>query len=281
MNKILFVNKEKGMTSFDICFKLRKVFMTKSIGHTGTLDPNAEGVMIILIDKATKLNQFLVHDTKEYIGEVEIGIKTDTLDIDGKIIEEKEEVMPSEQKIDAALRKFLGKSLQIPPMTSSIKVNGKKLYEYQREGKEVVLEPRPIEIFEIELLSITDDKFTFRCKCSSGTYIRKLAEDVLLDLGLIGTLTNLKRTKVGDVDISECYTLEDIYNNKYELVEPMQLLTQIYENIEVENDLDIKNGKRIELDTTSNEVLLSKHGHELAIYERVDGKIFKSKRGLF
>ena len=170
------------MTSFDICFRLRKVLGTRKIGHTGTLDPNATGLMIVLSDKDTKANQFLVSDSKEYIAECLIGCSTDTLDIDGSIIEEKEETMPDRNDIDNALKSFLGDSMQLPPMTSAIKVDGKKLYEYQREGKTVELEPRPVNVSEIELLNVNERTFSFRCKVSSGTYIRVLLQDILKKL---------------------------------------------------------------------------------------------------
>ena len=153
---ILYIDKPKGLTSFDICFKLRKVLGTKKIGHTGTLDPNATGLMIILSDKDSKANQFLVSDNKEYIATCLLGIETDTLDIDGKVVNTKEEFMPDKEEIKNVLSSFLGESYQIPPMTSAIKKNGKKLYEYQREGIEVEIEPRKINIEEIELLDIND-----------------------------------------------------------------------------------------------------------------------------
>ena len=156
---ILYIDKPKGLTSFDICFKLRKVLGTKKIGHTGTLDPNATGLMIVLSDKDSKANQFLVSDNKEYIATCLLGIETDTLDIDGNIIKEKEETMPSSKEIEEVLNSFLGESYQIPPMTSAIKKNGKKLYEYQREGVEVEIEPRKINVEEIELLSVNDNDF--------------------------------------------------------------------------------------------------------------------------
>lgn len=147
MSKILYIDKPKGITSFDLCFKLRKVFNTKKIGHTGTLDPNATGLMVCLIDGASKTNQFLVSANKEYIATVKLGIRTDSEDIDGNILEEKEEVMPSFELIVETIKSFIGKSEQIPPMASAIKVNGKKLYEYMRNNETVELKPRPIEVF--------------------------------------------------------------------------------------------------------------------------------------
>ena len=138
MGNVLYVNKPKNMTSFDVCFKLRKVLGTKKIGHTGTLDPNATGVMIVLYNNATKANQFLVTDSKEYITTVKLGIETDTLDIDGNIINQSSVQMPSKEELISCLNSFLGKSLQQVPISSAVKVDGKKLLEYQRQNIDVV-----------------------------------------------------------------------------------------------------------------------------------------------
>jgi len=210
MLKCLYINKPKGMTSFDVCFKLRKILNTKNIGHTGTLDPNASGVMVVLFDNSCKLNQFLVSETKEYIAEVLIGKETDTLDIDGNIINSKDEIMPDKDKIISVLNSFLGKSKQIVPLTSSVKIDGKKLYEYQRNNIEVDLPIKDIEVFDIELLNVDINTFTFRVLVSSGTYIRALARDILNKLNIIGTLNNLTRTKINKIDISDCDNLNDI-----------------------------------------------------------------------
>ena len=225
---ILYIDKPKGLTSFDICFKLRKVLGTKKIGHTGTLDPNATGLMIILSDKDSKANQFLVSDNKEYIATCLLGIETDTLDIDGKVINTKEETMPDKEEIKNVLSSFLGESYQIPPMTSAIKKNGKKLYEYQREGIEVEIEPRKINIEEIELLDINDKTFSFRCKVSSGTYIRSLLKDILTKLNVIGTLSELRRTKINDIDVSKADKLEDVLEGRYTCQNLYDLLIKRY-----------------------------------------------------
>ena len=132
MKNVLYVDKPSGMTSFDVCYRLRKVLKTKKIGHTGTLDPLASGVMIILFDKATKANQFLVSDNKEYIAKVKLGVETDTLDIDGKIIKEAPYSLPEKDKLIEVLNSFVGSSRQIVPLTSAVSVNGKRLYQYQR-----------------------------------------------------------------------------------------------------------------------------------------------------
>ena len=280
-NNVLYIKKIKGMTSFDLCFKMRRVFNTKSIGHTGTLDPNATGVMVLLIDKACKANQFLVHDTKEYIATVKLGYETDTLDIDGNVIKEMEYQSPSQEAYLDVFKTFIGKQIQIPPMTSAIKVNGKKLVDYQREGKEVEIPAREVEIFSLDLLSVSDDGFVFKTKVSSGTYIRTLMKDILSKMGLIGTLVELERTKVGDVSIEECDSYEEVLNGNYHLHSLYDALSSMYKVVEYQNDKDIRNGKRIRLNVEEDRVLMVKDNEVLAIYERVNNNEFKCVRGLF
>lgn len=280
MGKVIYLNKPKGLTSFDVCFKLRKVFNTKKIGHIGTLDPNATGVMVILIDNATKANQFLVSATKEYVAEVKIGIKTSTLDIDGEVTQEKAEIMPLKEEVISVLNSFLGKSIQTPPLTSAIKVNGKKLYEYQREGKEVEIPKREIEVFNIELIDIKEDTFIFKTLVSSGTYIRSLMNDILDKLDIIGTLNNLERTKIDEIDISDCDSLDDVIDGKYHERNLYDLLSKRYEVIKYDNEKDILDGKRIKIDSNNDEVLIVNQGKVLSIYKR-DGLEYKCVRGLF
>lgn len=277
---ILYIDKPKGLTSFDICFKLRKVLGTKKIGHTGTLDPNATGLMIILSDKDSKANQFLVSDNKEYIATCLLGIETDTLDIDGKVVNTKEEFMPDKEEIKNVLSSFLGESYQIPPMTSAIKKNGKKLYEYQREGIEVEIEPRKINIEEIELLDINDKTFSFRCKVSSGTYIRSLLKDILTKLNVIGTLSELRRTKINDIDVSKADKLEDVLEGRYTCQNLYDLLIKRYKEYVVSDPKDVLNGKRLYLKSNENELLITYNKQCLAIYVK-EKNYYVSKRGLF
>ena len=280
MGNILFIDKPKGITSFDVCYRLRRVLGTKKIGHTGTLDPNATGVMIVLFDKATKANQFLVSDNKEYICEVKFGIETDTLDIDGNIINRQDFVMPDNKTISDVLLSFKGESKQVVPITSAVSVNGKRLYQYQRENIEVELPERIINIEEIELLNILDDGFSFRCKVSSGTYIRSLVKDICNKLGVIGTVNELRRTKIDNVNVEECDSLEDIEKGNYKTHDLYSLLSRRYKVIEYENIEDIYNGKRIKLDLNEERVLISKDNEAIAIYEK-DGDTYKSIRGLW
>lgn len=276
---VLYVNKPKGYTSFDVCAKLRKIFNTKKIGHTGTLDPNATGVLIVLIDEATKVNQFMVTDTKEYITRVRIGIKTDTLDIGGIIEETKDCIMPSKQEIEDTLNTFLGKSKQIPPMTSAIKVNGRKLYEYQREDIDVEIPIRDIEVFDIELLDINELTFTFKSKVSSGTYIRALVRDILAKLKIIGTVEELQRTAVDNISIDQCDNLENIVNYNYHLHDTYEILSKKYETIELKDAKLAINGVRLKLNSDSVFVLITNNSKCVAMYQK-DGLYYKCVRGL-
>lgn len=280
MSNMLFINKPIGMTSFDVCFKLRKVLNTKKIGHTGTLDPNASGVMIVLYNNATKANQFLVTERKEYIAKVKLGIETDTLDIDGKIINTKDYIVPERDLLVEKLNEFKGKSIQEVPITSAVKIDGKKLYEYQRQNIEVELPKRQIEVFEIELLDIYEDGFSFRCLVSSGTYIRAIVRDLLKRIDLIGTLESLVRTSIDTVKLDDCDNLDDVLNGNYKTHDIYELLSKKYECIEYENIDDIYNGKRINLDSNSDRILITHNNEAIAIYEK-EYDIYKSIRGLW
>lgn len=279
MGNVLYVNKPKNMTSFDVCFKLRKVLGTKKIGHTGTLDPNATGVMVVLYNNATKANQFLVTDCKEYKTTVKLGIMTDTLDIDGNIIKEEKTFMPSKEILIDTLTSFLGKSMQQVPKTSAIKIDGKKLLEYQRQNIEVELPMREINVYSIELLNVYEDIFEFKVKVSSGTYIRALVRDILAKLNIIGTVLELQRTSVDNIDISMCDSLEDILNGNFSEHNLIEIMSSRYRTLEYSPIEDIINGKRIILDIDDDRVIIVKDGTLYALYEK-DGNEYKCLRGL-
>ena len=244
------------------------------------MDPNATGVMIVLFDKATKANQFLVSDKKEYLARVKLGIETDTLDIDGNIIKEGSFSMPEKDKIEEVLNSFLGLSMQEVPITSAVSVNGKRLYKYQLEGKEVELPVREIEISSIELKEIYDDGFSFSAVVSSGTYIRALVRDILKKLDLIGTLSELERSAVDQIRIEDCDRLEDIIEGHYKTHDLYELLKERYEVIEDFDEKDVLNGKKMILNSDSDKVLLAKNHEVLAIYEK-DNDIYRCVRGLW
>lgn len=217
LDGIIVINKPKNCTSHDVVSKVKKILGQK-VGHTGTLDPNATGVLPLLIGKGTKLSCYLIQHDKEYIATMQLGVKTDTADGEGNIIEEKavEEESLSKENIEKVLTTFVGKQKQIPPMYSAIKINGKKLYEYARKNENVEVVPREIEIYEIELLNVLEEKLqiVFRVKCSKGTYIRRLCEDIAEKLGTVGYMKKLQRTIVGDFCIEDSITIEELEQNK-------------------------------------------------------------------
>lgn len=215
MDGIIIINKTKGCTSHDIVYKIKKM-LNKKVGHTGTLDPMAEGVLPILIGKGTQLSKYLINHDKKYIVELQLGIKTDTADSEGKIIEEKtvNETKLSKENITNVLQTFIGKQEQIPPIYSAIKVNGKKLYEYARKGQEVELKPRQIEIYDIKLIdySMDEKQIKFEVFCGKGTYIRSLCEDIATKFETVGYMKSLKRTQVGKFKIDNSITIEELKN---------------------------------------------------------------------
>lgn len=216
MDGIVIINKEKEYTSHDVVAKVKKILNEKKVGHTGTLDPNATGVLPILLGKGTKLSKYLINHNKIYEATLKLGEKTDTADIEGKIIEEKDVKKEnlSQENVTKVLKEFIGKSKQVPPMYSAIKVNGKKLYEYARKGQTIEIKPREIEIYSIELQSITNNEITFKVHCSKGTYIRTLCENIAEKLETVGYMKELKRIEVGEFNIKNAITLKELESKK-------------------------------------------------------------------
>ena len=211
MDGIILVNKEKDFTSHDVVSIVKKITESK-VGHTGTLDPNATGVLPLLIGNATKISKYLINHDKEYEAVIQLGKKSTTADSVGEVIEEKEVPEKIYIECENILKSFIGKQKQTPPAYSAIKVNGKKLYSYAREGKKIEIEPRNIEIYNIELMNINKEEkqISFRVSCSKGTYIRSLCEDIADKLGTVGYMKDLKRTKVGDFEIKEAITIDEL-----------------------------------------------------------------------
>ena len=213
MDGIIIINKEKNYTSNDVVNIVKKITKSK-VGHTGTLDPNATGVLPLLIGNATKISKYLINHDKEYEVVLQLGIRTETADVEGKVIEEKEVTaeMLNKDNIEEKLQQFIGKQEQIPPIYSAIKVNGKKLYEYARRGQEVELKPRQIEIYSIQLVGINEKEkqISFKVKCSKGTYIRSLCEDISKKLGTVGYMKELNRLQVGEFYIKDAVTISEM-----------------------------------------------------------------------
>lgn len=218
MDGILLINKEKNMTSRDVVNIISKELKTKKVGHTGTLDPNATGVLVIALGKYLKLVDDLTALDKIYEAEITLGINTDTLDSDG-IILEKKKVDVNNEIIDKVLKKFVGKYNMEVPIYSAIKVNGKKLYEYARNNEKVILPIKEVFVYDLKRISdIKDNKFKILCHVSKGTYIRSLVRDISKELNTVGIMSNLNRIKQGNFKIEDCYSIDDIKNNNYKLL---------------------------------------------------------------
>lgn len=270
MNGILVVNKEENFTSRDVVNKLSHILNTKRIGHTGTLDPIATGVLVITIGKYTKLSDALMSKYKEYIAEFIIGKSTDTLDITGNILEEKEANI-SNDEIIKAINNFKRSYNQEVPIFSAVKVNGKKLYEYARNNESVELPSKIVDIKEIEVLDIKDNIVKFKCLVSKGTYIRSLIRDIGISLNIPTCMKSLVRTKQGNFKIEDSYTLKDIENNKFKLLDIDKVLDLDIIDIDKNQDIykRVINGIKFDLNISSKPFVLFKRDNEkIAIYKR-------------
>ncbi|HOZ53782.1 MAG TPA: tRNA pseudouridine(55) synthase TruB [Bacilli bacterium] len=272
MNKILIINKPKGLTSRDVVNIIGKKFNTKKVGHAGTLDPLATGVLVICINKATSLVD-LLSGYKTYKANATLGIETDTLDIEGKILKE-ENIDISDKDIRNCINNFIGKYNQMVPLYSATKINGKKLYEYARKNIEVELPSKEVDIKNIKLLSIKRNnnkiEIEFICEVSKGTYIRSLIKDIASKLGTVGIMTDLVRISQGKYKIEDSYTLEDIEKDNYKLVD----ITDIDINkeiVDIEKEQKIRYGQIIEKTFNGDLIMyLNSNKEAIAIYKTYD-----------
>lgn len=269
MDGILLIDKPKGITSRDVVNEVVKKLHTKKVGHTGTLDPIATGVLVICVGKATKLVNYLTSTEKEYIATVELGTKTDTLDNTGNILEERESKYSKEQIIEV-LDSFKGKYEQEVPIYSAVKVNGKKLYEYARNNEEVVLPKREVEIKDVILLNDAKYEkgktiFKFKCTVSKGTYIRALINDIATRLNTVGIMTDLRRTKQGKFNIQDCINIDSVELDS--LIGIIDILD--CKKVELTNDIEKKvlNGNKLKNIYNVNEVLFVNKNKAIALYE--------------
>ncbi len=265
---IIIINKPKDYTSRDIVNIVSKHFNTKKVGHTGTLDPLATGVLVICIGKATKLVDYLTSTYKEYIAEFILGVETDTLDITGNVLKE-EKISKSKEEIEKVLNNMIGEYVQEVPIYSAVKINGKKLYEYAREGIDIELPKRVVDIKSIELLNIENNKITIKTTVSKGTYIRSLIKDICTNLNTIGTMTNLIRTKQGKYNIEDSYTLDELENAK--LISIEEILKDEF-TVEVDDDLYTKiiNGAILDNIYQKDLIIFKKDGKILSAYRKYD-----------
>ncbi len=267
MDGVIVINKERGMTSRDVVNEICKLFNTKKVGHTGTLDPIAEGVLVVCLGKATKLVELLTSNDKTYVATVKLGVLTDTLDISGNVIEERK-CSIFKEKLEKVLESFIGEYEQEVPIYSAVKINGKKLYEYARENKEVKLPKRIVEIKDIKLLSFDDDEYSFEVSVSKGTYIRSLIKDINDKLGVIGIMSKLVRIKQGKFKIEDAYKLSDIKNNNYKII-PIESVIDDINSVEIEDDLygKVKNGQILDNSYKSNIIAFKYMDKLVAIYK--------------
>lgn len=277
MNGVLFINKPEGMTSRDVVNFAVKKLGTKKIGHTGTLDPMATGVMVLCVGNATKLVDLLTSNDKEYIAEVTMGIQTDTLDITGQV-SEKRKVDIKQEQIEKVINSFVGTYNQEVPLYSAVKVKGKKLYEYAREHKKIDLPRRKVAIKKIELIdyNLKNNRFVFKCLVSKGTYIRSLIRDICTCLNTIGVMSKLERIKQGEFSLNECVNIEEISSERI---------------INIEDILDIpclNVDNKLQKKILNGQILSNIYGYDLvgfkdesnhliAIYKKYDKDIQKIK----
>lgn len=270
MDGIIVINKPKGITSREVVNKVCKLLNTKKVGHTGTLDPIATGVLVLCVGKATKLVETLTSNDKEYVATVKLCILTDTLDTDGTIIEKKC-VNLDKDKLVNVLNSFIGTYNQEVPIYSAVKVNGKKLYEYARAKKEVTIPKRMVEIKKIKLIEFGNDYYKFNVTVSKGTYIRSLIKDINDKLGVIGVMSDLVRTKQGKFSINNSYTLENMENNNYNVLTITDVLKD--ENcVIISNTLfeKVKNGALINNEYNTSMVTFIYNDSVIAIYKIYD-----------
>ncbi len=273
MNGLLVVNKPKNYTSRDVVNVLNKVFNTKAIGHIGTLDPLATGVLVCLIGKYTKLNNLLTMHNKEYIADFKLGILTDTLDATGRVLDTSNNFIKKE-KLVRALKKFKKTYMQEVPMYSAVKVNGRKLYDYARHDEEVVPPKKRVTIYDIELLDYEYDDVKIRCTVSKGTYIRALIRDICRYLKTYGVMTGLVRTKINDFKIEDAYTLDEIRNGNYKLLSLEDFLDFKVIYLDEDNLNRIKNGN-IYCDRENDYILFKYLNEDIALYYRINEEELK------
>jgi len=282
MNGIINLKKEAGMTSHDVVFKLRKILGTKKIGHGGTLDPDVVGVLPIAVGKATRMVEFMQDEGKVYEGEITLGYSTTTEDSSGEVVAETPVLSPLDEKlVDEAIASLTGPITQIPPMYSAVKVNGRKLYEYARAGQEVERPERQVTIYSFERTSaISYDeelaRFTFRVKCSKGTYIRTLSVDLGEKLGYAAHMSHLTRTSAAGLQLEDAFTLEEITAKveagELDFLHPLEIGTGDLVKVNLTPELadEVRYGRFIELECSEKEVAAFEGEKLLAIMEKRD-----------
>ena len=279
MNGILIVDKPKGYTSRDVVNSIERLANTKKVGHGGTLDPIATGVLVIALGNGLKVLEFLSHQDKEYIATVKMGIETNTLDVTGEVTKKKDYFFFDEVKVDEVLKSFIGTYNQEVPLYSSVKVGGQRLYKYAREGIDVELPKREVKIYELELLSHDKDEFTIRANVSKGTYIRSLIRDIGEKIDIPCTMKELRRTKQGEFTIEDSVTIEKLENGIIKPI-PIEKALKGIIIVPVDETLEKKILNGAILDNVYAEKMVgfkNQKNEVIAIYKEYDKDITKIK----
>ena len=278
LDGIFLIDKEAGMTSRKVDNILGKRYGTHAVGHLGTLDPFATGLLVVAINKGTKLLPYLSDGDKVYEATLLMGEKTTTGDLEGEIIQKKKIPDISKEILDDVLHSFLGKSQQIPPKFSAIKVNGVPMYKAAIQGKEVEIKPREITVYSLEG-SVDGNLIHFTAKVSKGTYIRTLGEDIAEKLGTVGHLISLRRTLVGDIPVSKAKKVDDI--KEEDILSGIELIDLPKIELSEEDEWKAKNGQKLIFETKEDKVLLIRSNSLVAVYKRKEDNTFVPERGLF
>lgn len=286
MDGVILVNKEKNWSSFDVCAFIRRKFNIKKVGHIGTLDPFAEGLLVVFLGKGTKMIPYFEGLNKEYVGTLTLGKKTSTYDLTGETIEEKDIVPFTKEELISALNSFLGEQEQLPPIYSAIKKDGKPLYYYAREGISIEVKKRLVNIYSLDLISFEKDSITFKAKVSKGTYIRSLGNDLAIKLNNLGYLSSLTRTKIGEFSLSQSKHIKEI--NEEDIISLDKIWNHGIYNIDDSLLSKVKNGNKLKIskDQIDDDLILIKNKDEiLAIYKKEQSlnevNIYKIERGMW
>ena len=287
MNGIILIDKPQGWTSHDVVGKLRGILHERRIGHSGTLDPLATGLLVVFIGRATRAVEFAEADRKEYIAGLRLGMSTDTQDITGRIIS-KETDIPDEPEVRIAIERFRGELEQIPPMYSAVKIGGKKLYELARKGESIERKPRHITIFGLEITGRSDNDYILDVVCSKGTYIRTLCHDIGAALGCGGCMSSLRRTKSGVFSVDNAYTIADIQEaadrgEEEKLLLPIDTLFAGYTKLSVDADSEkkLKNGCIINTSSPDGRFRVYSEDGEFLLLGDVKDGVMKTVKNFF
>ena len=280
MDAVILLNKPSGMTSFDAVRRCRRILNEKKAGHTGTLDPEASGLMIILLGRYTKLLPYCVSGRKHYLATFSLGKKTDTEDIWGTVTAEKEFRQHTEDELESAAVQMRGHIMQVPPMYSAIKKNGTKLYELARKGIEIEREARPADIYSLEVRQTGENEFFMDAVVSSGTYIRTLITDYAALLNEYAAMTSLNRIGIEHLTLDQAVTFEDLENGRG-FTDPLSVLDTAYQQVPLQYEKKVHNGMKLKLDGYSERIVFTAENEPFAVYEKRDDGLYHCLRGLW